>query len=110
LKKRKELSERNPYPSEEKERLFEKEIELLWEKIVVHKKYSTEEQNLRIKAVEALRKHEEQLFRKVREICLPPEESNEESAKSNKQHEKDAQEKAKRLAREKEERRAAKKE
>ena len=81
------LKVRHPYlkdddPSKERELPLEREIELLWEMVMVYEKYSEEERNLRIKAVEALRKHEEQPLGKVQEICLPPEEPHEESAKS----------------------------
>lgn len=65
-----------------KNAFLEKEIELLWEKVVVYEKYSDEERNLRIKAVEAMRKPEAQLSGKVQDICLPPEEPQGEAAKS----------------------------
>ena len=48
------------------ERMYEKEIALLWK--------ATEERKLRVQAVEALQRHEEQLFGKVQDIILPTEE------------------------------------
>ena len=41
---------------------------------MVYKRYATEERNLQIQAVEALRRHEEQLFGRVKDIDLPHEE------------------------------------
>jgi hypothetical protein len=46
-------------PHEERQALFEKKIEILWDKVVVYEKFSEEEKSLRTRAVNALRKHEE---------------------------------------------------
>ena len=55
-------------------RAYESEIRLLWRKISIYEKYATEERNLQIQAVKALRRHEEQLFGSVKEIVLPKQE------------------------------------
>ena len=56
------------------ERMYESEIRLLWRKISIYEKYAAEERNLRIQAVKALRRHEEQLLGSVKEIVLPKQE------------------------------------
>ena len=61
---------------------MEKEIERLWKKVVVYEKYSDDDRNLRIRAVEALRSYEAQHFREVQDILIPPEEPKDEEAKS----------------------------
>ena len=53
------------------EETYEKEIKVLWQKVTTYELYSIEERNLRIQAVEELRRHEEKLFGKVKDIVLP---------------------------------------
>ena len=51
-------------PHKDRQELFEKEIEILWDKAVVYEKYSEEERLLRNKAVDALKRHEKKMFGK----------------------------------------------
>ena len=66
--RRKEINEKyKGAASEEKITILEQDIDLLWQKVCVYEKYFAEERNLRIKAVEALRKHEIRMFGNVKD-------------------------------------------
>ena len=54
--------------SKEKITILEQDIDLLWEKVCVYDKYAAEERNLRVKAVEAFRKHETRMFGSVKRL------------------------------------------
>ena len=62
--------------------ILEKEIDVLWKKIRVYEAYATVEATLRAQAVEALRKHEAQLFGKVKEVAVEESKEIDEDTKS----------------------------
>ena len=61
-------------PSREKDKLLQREIDLLWRKVIIYEVYGDVERKLRHRAVELLRQHEEQLFGRVKEIVAKKDE------------------------------------